>query len=173
LLTESPTSPILLQVCQWIYNTHFSTSIRESVWVFPIIESMHVLATTVLVGTIAIFDFRLLGIVMKREPVSAVARQVLPWTWVGFAIMFATGLLLSVAEAATNYYNLAFRIKLVLLVLVGLNPLIFHLSVYRKVASWDNAVITPRRARVAATCSLLLWAGIIVAGRMIAYLDKP
>jgi uncharacterized membrane protein len=98
---------------------------------------------------------------------------VLPWTWVGVAIMFATGLLLSVAEAATNYYNLAFRIKLILLLLVGLNPLIFHLSVYRKVASWDNAVITPRRARVAATCSLLLWAGIIIAGRMIAYLEKP
>jgi hypothetical protein len=165
--------PILLHACQWIYQTRLSTAIRESVWVFPIIESIHVLSITILVGTIAILDFRLLGLVMKREPVSRIARQVLPWTWAGFAVMFVTGLLLSIAEAATNYYNLAFRIKLVLLVLVGVNPLIFHLSVFRKVSTWDLAGSAPLRARAAAVCSLVLWAGIIVAGRMIAYLERP
>src|SRR5271165_4999614 len=156
--------PVLLQLCQWIYNTRFSMSIRESVWVFPIIETAHVLSITVLVGTIALFDLRLLGVIMKREPVSAIARQVLPWTWAGFAVMLTTGLLLSIAEAATNYYNPAFRIKLVLLVLVGLNPLIFHRSIYRRVDQWDTAVVTPFRARAAAVCSLALWGVIIVAG---------
>jgi len=165
--------PILLQLCQWIYSTRFSTSIRESVWVFPIIETAHVLGITVLVGTIALFDLRLLGLIMKREPVSGIARQVLPWTWAGFVVMFTTGLLLSIAEAATNYYNPAFRIKLVLLLLVGLNPLIFHRSIYRRVHEWDTSAVTPLRARAAAVCSLVLWAGIIVAGRMIAYLEKP
>ena len=165
--------PMLLHACQWIYHTRFSTSIRESVWVFPIIESINVLSITVLAGTIAVFDLRILGVLMNREPVSAIARQVLPWTWTGFALMFVTGSLLSIAEAATNYYNLAFRIKLVLLVLAGLNPLIFHGSVFRKVGDWDLAKTAPLRARVAATCSLMLWAGIIVAGRMIAYLEKP
>jgi hypothetical protein len=85
--------------------------------------------------------------------------------------MFVTGLLLSIAEAATNYFNWAFRIKLILLVLVGLNPLIFHLTVYRQVNSWDLASITPGRARAAAVCSLVLWASIIVAGRLIAYVN--
>lgn len=165
--------PLLLHACQWIYQTRFSTSIRESVWMFPIIESIHVLSITVLVGTIVIFDLRLLGLLMNREPVSNIAKQVLPWTWAGFAIMLVTGLLLSIAEAATNYYNLAFRIKLVLLLLVGLNPLIFHFSIFRAVSNWDLAKSAPLRARVAAVCSLVLWAGIIVAGRMIAYLEKP
>ncbi|AXC11878.1 putative membrane protein [Acidisarcina polymorpha] len=165
--------PPLLHLCQWIYQTHLSVAIRGSVWVFPIIESIHVLGITVLVGTIAVVDLRLLGIVMKREPVSSIARQILPWTWAGFGLMFVTGLLLSIAEAATNYYNLAFRIKLVLLLLVGLNPLIFHLSVYRRVSNWDVSAVTPVRARLAAVCSLVLWSGIIVAGRMIAYLERP
>jgi hypothetical protein len=165
--------PILLHACQWIYSTRFSTAIRESVWVFPIIESIHVLGITVLVGTITVFDLRLLGFIMKREPVSRLAHQVLPWTWAGFFIMFVTGSLLSIAEAATNYYNWAFRIKLILLVMVGLNPLIFHLSIYRKVNTWDISNVTPNRARAAAICSLLLWGGIIVAGRMIAYLNGP
>jgi hypothetical protein len=165
--------PFLLHLCRQIYTTHISTAIRESVWVFPIIESIHVLGITVLVGTIAVLDLRLLGVILKREPVSNIARQVLPWTWGGFALMLVTGLLLSIAEAATNYYNPAFRIKLVLLILVGLNPLIFHSSVYRRVSEWDVSAVAPFRARLAAVCSLVLWSGIIVAGRMIAYLEKP
>jgi hypothetical protein len=162
--------PILLHLCQWIYATHLSIAIRESVWVFPIIESIHVLGIIVLVGTISILDLRLLGLIMKNEPVSQISRNILPWTWIGFAIMFFTGLLLSIAEAETNYFNWAFRIKLILLVLVGLNPLIFHLTIYRKVNTWDISNVTPMRARAAGVCSLFLWGGIIVAGRMIAYL---
>ena len=162
--------PVLLRFCQWVYNTDFATSIRESQYAFPIIESIHTLGITVVVGTVAILDLRLLGLVMKREPVSHIARQTLTWTWAGFAVMFTTGMLLSISEAATNYYNLAFRIKLLLLVLVGINPLIFHLTVYRSVNTWDVAPVTPARARAAAACSLILWTGIIVSGRMIAYL---
>jgi hypothetical protein len=163
--------PSILHLCQWIYATHFSTAIRESPYWFPIIEGVHTLGITAVVGTIAVLDLRLLGVVMRQEPVSRVARQVLPWTWAGFAVMFVSGVLLSIAEAATNYFNWAFRIKLILLVLVGLNPLIFHLGVYRKVSSWDLATVTPTRARAAAVCSLSLWASIIVAGRLIAYLN--
>ena len=163
--------PSLLHICQWIYATHLSTAIRESPYWFPIIEGIHTLGITAVVGTIAILDLRLLGLVMKSEPVSRIARQVLPWTWAGFSVMFVSGVLLSIAEAATNYFNWAFRIKLVLLVLVGLNPLIFHLTIYRKVNTWDVANVTPTRARTAAFCSLFLWASIIVAGRLIAYVN--
>jgi hypothetical protein len=163
--------PSILHLCQWVYVTRLSTGIRESPTWFPIIEGIHTLGITAVVGTVAVLDLRLLGVIMKREPVSRIARQVLPWTWVGFSIMFVTGLLLSIAESATNYFNWAFRVKLILLVLVGVNPLIFHLTVYRKVNSWDLASVTPGRARVAAVCSLVLWAGIIVAGRLIAYVN--
>jgi hypothetical protein len=163
--------PSLLHICEWISTTHFSTSIRESPYWFPIIEGIHTLGITAVVGTIATLDLRLLGLIMKREPVSTVARQVLPWTWAGFGVMFATGILLSIAEAATNYFNWAFRIKLILLILVGVNPLIFHLTVYRRVSTWDLANVTPFRARAAAVSSLFLWACIIVAGRLIAYVN--
>jgi hypothetical protein len=160
----------LLHLCQWIYTTPLSVAIRESTWLFPIIESVHTLGIVLVVGTISIFDLRLLGFILKGEPVSRVARKTLPVTWAGFAVMFASGLLLSISESATNYYNLAFRIKLLLLILVGLNPLIFHLTIYKRVGTWELDHITPWRARAAATCSVVLWTGIIIAGRMIAYL---
>lgn len=163
--------PDFLHFCQWVYATPFSTSIRQSPYSFPIIEGIHTLGITAVVGTVAILDLRLLGVLMKREPVTRIARQVLPWTWAGFAVMFVTGVLLSIAEAATNYFNWAFRIKLILLLLVGINPLIFHLTIYRKVSSWDLADVTPLQARAAAVCSLALWASIIVFGRLIAYVN--
>jgi hypothetical protein len=163
---------VLQQLCQWLYDSAIGTSIRESIWVFPIIETVHVLGLTLLVGTIAILDLRLLGLVLKRQPVSSVAGQILPLTWVGFSVMFVSGFLLFWAEAAQCYGNPAFRLKLLLLILVGLNPLIFHLTIYRSVFSWNERVITPWRARLAAVFSLTLWSGIVCAGRAIAYFQK-
>jgi hypothetical protein len=163
---------MLLHFCQWLYDSGIGTSIRESIWVFPIIETIHGLAIALLVGTVAILDLRLLGLVLNGEPVSKIAGQVLPITWAGFGVMFVSGFLLFWAEAAKSYGNPAFRIKLILLLLVGLNPLIFHLTVYRGVATWNTRVVTPLRARLAGIFSLTLWGGIICAGRAIAYFQK-
>jgi hypothetical protein len=132
---------------------------------FSVIESVHVLSITLLVGTISILDLRMLGIILREIPVTRIARSVLPITWAGFSVMLASGFLLFWAEAAKSYLNPAFRVKVVLLLLVGLNPLIFHTTVYRRVAEWEHEHRSPWRARVAACVSLLLWSGIIVAGR--------
>lgn len=162
--------PHLLQhLCQLLYDSQIGTSIRESNYVFSIIESVHVLGITLLVGTIALLDLRMFGLVLRGVSVTRIARTVFPLTWSGFAIMFVSGFLLFWAEAAKNYGNPAFRIKLLLLVLVGLNPLIFHTTIYRRVNEWEQLEVSPWRARTAAIISLLLWSGIVVAGRMIAY----
>jgi hypothetical protein len=163
---------LLEHFCQWLYDSAIGTGIRESIWVFPIIETVHVLTITLLVGTVAIFDLRLLGVVLKNEPVSRVASQILPLTWAGFAVMFVSGFLLFWSEAAKSYANPAFRIKLLLLALVGLNPLIFHFTIFQSVSEWNGRVVTPLRARLAAASSLTLWACIICAGRAIAYFQK-
>jgi hypothetical protein len=128
-----------------------------------------VLGIALLAGTVAFVDLRLLGLILKKERVSQVAGQILPLTWVGFAAMIGSGALLFLAEAAKSYYNPAFRFKMFLLIVAGLNPLIFHSTVYRHVSSWDESPIAPWRARLTAYLSLTLWSGIIVAGRAIAY----
>ena len=120
-------------------------------------------------GRFRFLDLRLLGVVLKKEPVSQVAEQVLPLTWAGFAVMSISGLMLFASEAVKMYENPAFRVKLILMVLAGLNPLIFHSTVYKSVTAWNETPRPPVRARIAATCSLTLWSAIIVAGRAIAY----
>jgi hypothetical protein len=158
----------LLHLCQWLYGTSVGTAIRESPSAYPIIESIHVLGITLLVGTVSIVDLRLLGVVLKREEVSEVVSQVLPLTWCGFVIMFVSGFLLFWSKAEQCYGNPAFRIKLVLL-LAGLNPLIFHSTIYRRVATWGESAATPNKAKLAGVISLALWSAIIVSGRAIAY----
>ncbi|MCU1235846.1 MAG: putative rane protein [Candidatus Solibacter sp.] len=159
----------LFPLFQWINDTGVATAIRELDWVFPIIETVHVLAIALVAGTVAIVDLRLLGIVLKHERVSQVAGRVLPLTWAGFVAMFVSGGLLFLAEATKSYANPAFRLKMLLLFIAGLNPLVFHSTIYRSVAAWDDARTTPWRARLTAALSLTLWSGIIVAGRAIAY----
>jgi hypothetical protein len=146
-----------------------ATAIRESDLVFPIIETVHVLAIALLAGTAAVVDLRLLGLVLKREKVSEIAGRVLPRTWAGFALMFVSGALLFMAEASKSYRNPAFRLKMLLLLLAGLNPALFHSTVYKSVTEWDEAATPPWRARLAGAISLTLWSAIIVAGRAIAY----
>ncbi len=161
--------PLLQHLCQVFYDSQIGTAIRESDYAFSIIESVHVLGVTLLVGTIAALDLRMLGLILRSISVTRIARSVLPLTWIGFVVMFVSGLLLFWAEAAKNYGNPAFRVKLILLALVGLNPLIFHTTVYRRVHEWEMLNVSPWRARAAAVASLTLWSGIIVAGRAIAY----
>jgi hypothetical protein len=163
------TQPLIQHVCQILYDSPIGTAIRESDNAFSVIESVHVLSITLLVGTIAILDLRMLGLILREIRVSRIARAVLPLTWAGFVFMLTSGFLLFWAEAAKNYLNPAFRVKMVLLLLVGLNPLIFHTTVYRRVTQWEIEHRSPWRARAAACASLLLWGGVIVAGRAIAY----
>jgi hypothetical protein len=157
-----------LQLCQWLGATAGSNALRESVWVYPIIESVHVLTLCLFVGFAVALDLRLLGAVFTTEPVSRFAGRVLPWTWAGFQIMVLTGTLLFYSDPMRFYGNVFFRAKTILLMLAGLNALVFHKTVYTRVSSWDLAQTTPPGARFAGAASLALWGAIIVTGRMIA-----
>ena len=158
----------LLDWCQWLQNSALGTSIRESGYTYPLIEGTHVLGLALSVGTIMWFDLRLLGVSMRRDTVSNVFAQVQPWMLTGFAIMFVTGSLLFTARAEDAYNSTYFRIKAGLLVLGALNVIIFHTTVDRQRSQWD-AGRPPVRARVAGLISLVLWFGIIAAGRIMAY----
>lgn len=160
---------ILYDFCQWANNTAFSVALRESTLAFPLIEGTHLLGIGVSAGTIALTDLRLLGVLMKKQPASKVMSSLLPFTVAGFAIVFTTGFLLFWAEAAKSYVNIWFRWKLSLLLLAGLNALVFHLTVYRRMDRWDMDPVAPRGARLAGFLSLALWVTIIWLGRQFAY----
>jgi hypothetical protein len=151
----------------------FSTWIRESDWTFSAIETVHVLSIAVMAGTIALVDLRLLGVLFRRQRVSRVTVQVTPITWTGFALMAVSGILLFAAQPEKNAANPAFQAKAVLLVLAGLNLVVFHRFVFRNVGVWDDKPTPPVSVRLSGGLSLALWATIIVLGRIIAYFPEP
>jgi hypothetical protein len=128
-----------------------------------------VLALGLSVGAIMFFDLRLLGITMRRLPVSEVFRQVKPWMFIGYAIMFITGALLFWSYAAKCYESIYFQIKMVLLLVAGINIAVYHMTIDRRRDQWEKAPIPPLQARLAGLFSLILWTAVIAVGRTMAY----
>ena len=161
--------PDMLGLCQWLEQSSLGNEVRDSSWLFPLIETIHLFGIVVLVGATSALDLRLLGLAMKREPVAKLARQMLGWTWAAFMVMVVTGFLMFSSEATRCWENTAFRYKMAMLLLAGLNALIFHITSYRQVDRWDSASRTPTAAKIAGVFSVLLWFGIVAAGRLIAF----
>jgi hypothetical protein len=159
----------LLSFCQWLAETPFSTGIRESTYIYPIIESVHVLSLCVFVGLLSSWDLRLLGITLRRVAVSEVWARLIPWITLGAVLMVFSGLLLFASDPVRFFSNIFFRIKAVGLVLALLNALAFHFGIERRIVDWDTAAMPPRAAKLAGAISIGLWAAIVVTGRFVAY----
>lgn len=154
---------------EWLGGTAWSVALLESLWVWPLVESTHVLSLGLFVGTVAMNDLRLLGFAFRSVPVSDFTGRILPWTRAGFVVMVVTGLLLFYSSPVGYYHNVFFRFKMLVLIVAGLNAWYFHARIHRRVHEWDTDPVPPRSARVAGAVSLVAWALIVVSGRMIAY----
>ena len=154
---------------EWLNETGGSVAIRESILFYPFVETTHVLSLALFLGMIAMLDLRLVGATLRTAPVSQVAGRLLPWAFAGFALMVVSGLLLFYSGPLRAYANIFFRIKMVAIALAGLNALVFHKTIYRRVAVWDADPTPPPRVRMAGALSLLLWSAVVICGRMQAY----
>jgi Family of unknown function (DUF6644) len=150
-------------------NTGIATAIREGSTLFPWIECVHVLALTLVIGSIAVVDLRLIGLTSRDRGVAEVTAAVLPITWSAFLCAVVTGVLMFSSNATTYGSNIYFRIKMALIVLAGINMGVYHLAVNRGVEDWRSARTTPARARVVGALSLCLWIAVVAAGRWIGF----
>ena len=161
---------MLFHLAEWLAGFPASTALRESVWIYPVVESVHVLSLTLFVGTSVLWDLRLMGVLLKAVPITETQQRLMPWMLAGFLLMVASGAVLFFGDPVRFYSNIFFRIKAVLLMMAGFNAFFFHASPSgQDLAVWDRAPRTPFGARLAGSLSLLLWAAVIMAGRMIAY----
>ena len=152
----------------WLQELNFPTQIRESGWLFPTIETAHVFALVLVVGSIMTVDLRLLGLANRDRPFSQVAAEMLPWTWRAFSVAALAGFLMFSSKALTYYGNIPFRIKMLCLLLAGINMTLFHWTGTRHLAQWDAAA-PPWTARIAGGASLVLWIAIVASGRWVGF----
>jgi uncharacterized membrane protein len=156
-------------VLQWMQGTAPAVAIAESTWLFPTIETVHVLALTTVVGSIAMIDLRLIGAAQRHRSVIELTREVLPWTWIAFVIAVCSGSLMFASNAVKYFANLPIRIKMILLVSAGINMLYFHLVTYRSAHTWHMDAKIPRSGRISGAVSLALWISIVGFGRWIGF----
>ena len=154
----------LLPFFEWCDHTAIGEAIRCSVWAFPIIETFHIFALTLLFGTILVMDLRLLGAGLTRQPVSRVAANLWPWMMGSLAVILTTGTLLFLSEALKCFSNDGFRFKMVCLFFA----LLFHFTFFRR-AAWHEGAGSPLGRKMTAVVSMLLWLGVGVGGRAIGF----
>ena len=137
-------------------------------WLFPIVETCHVLTLTVVFGSIMMVDLRLLGWTSRRASISRLTEETLPWTWTAWVLAAITGSMLFISKAVTYAGNFEFRMKFICMALAGVNMLVFHFGAYRKVADWDMGR-PPTAARLAGASSLASWIAVIFFGRWVGF----
>jgi len=153
---------------QWLEQTPVSTAIAESIWLFPLLEGSHILALPLSVGMIVIFDLHLLGLTLTGSRAAAVMKEMLRWSKFGFLVMFITGVLLLMCHAGRAYGNPFFRAKMIFLLVLGINAAVYQIVLFPKMPQWA-AGTTPAGAKFCAVLSLIVWIGVIVCGRTMAY----
>jgi hypothetical protein len=158
----------ILPVLNWLQNTGWATSLKESTLMFPLVEGSHLLALSLSVGMVMVLDLRLLRVCLRNKPVALVMRELMPWSLTGFAVMLGTGFALFAAQAVSAWSNPFFRAKMILLLLSGLNALYYQVRYFPRMAEWDRDG-TPAGVRAIAVLSLIFWIGVIACGRTMAY----
>ncbi|MGW4624905.1 DUF6644 family protein [Streptomyces rubiginosohelvolus] len=156
-------------VFSWLENTWLAETVRSTAYLYPMLESIHIIGIALLIGPAAAFDLRLLGVGRKTLPVTTAAHHLLRLSHLGFVIATATGIAMFLPGANLIADRGSAPWKLGLILLAGINILIFHRRTYRNVADWDTNQPTPIPARCAAIVSLTSWTGVTIAGRLLAY----
>ncbi|MDP1537500.1 MAG: hypothetical protein Q8L95_09990 [Burkholderiales bacterium] len=162
-MTVDPAAPLAA-----IERLPLAMAMRHDLWLYPIVEIVHITGFVTLVGSIIVLDLRLLG--LSRElPVRALARHVLPWSVGALLLIVPSGLLMFIAHAGDLIGNTAFIVKMALLFCAGINAAVFHAGVFRGAAAWDSSVAAPAAVRLHALVSLIIWLGVLACGRLLAY----
>jgi len=159
----------IVELCHAIQNTAWATAFRQADLFFPLVEGTHILALSLSVGLILMLDVRILRLGFQSEPVSRVMRQVMRWALPGFAIVLVTGVLLFLAQAGSVYTNSYFRVKMLVLLLLGINAALFQFKYYPSLSLWDKSEAVPAGAQAIAAVSLVFWMIVIACGRLMAY----
>ncbi len=146
--------------------------IQDVSWIIPLVQTIHILAISIVLSSVGMLDLRLMGVAGRRVTISGMAERFLPWIWGALVVLAFSGTILIVGEPDRSLLNGAFQLKMALLATVIVVTVLFQHTVRRNAAFWDLSPARKRSARLTATVSLALWLAIAVCGRLIAYVGQ-
>lgn len=152
-----------------LQSLSWAVFIHKKAWAFTTIQVIHFFTVSMVLGTIVIVDLRLLGFVAIKRPFAELSRQLLPFTWAAFVLTVMTGLLMFISQATEYFVNPVFWIKMAVIVLAGINMMIFEFITVRDVQNWSLDPTPPPRARLAGGISIACWVLVVILGRVISF----
>lgn len=158
-----------VEICDWLQATSLGQAVKTSDFLFPTIETVHVLAIAMVVGSVAVLDLRLLGLVWRERSITDLSAEILPWTWICYGIAAVAGFLLFTSNATTYIETGVFQMKFLAMGLAGLNMVAYRFRTCRTIARWDKAMPPPAAVRLAGGVSLALWIMVVFCGRWIGF----
>lgn len=156
----------------WVVETPLSLFVQTNLWVIPTLQTLHILCIAVVIAAAAMLNLRLLGLIMRDEPLTAIVRRFLPSAWIAVAVLAVSGTLLLIAEPARSILAFPFQLKMLMLAAVIVLTVVTQRHVASHAAAWDGGAATAPSMRATAVVSMALWLAIIVAGRWIAYAES-
>lgn len=159
---------MLDNLMQWLEDSSWSAAIRQSSWLYPALEIVHITGIVLLVGSAFLFDIRILGF-SKNIPVSALEKHLLVWAYRALILVVPSGLLLFITNAVALAHNPFFHTKLILIAVAGVNAYIFHKYFCRSIDGWNISTAAPANAKITALVSIFTWIAVIACGRLLAY----
>ncbi|MBI3790059.1 MAG: hypothetical protein HY275_04180 [Gemmatimonadetes bacterium] len=157
-------SPDWLPFFEWCEASWLGQFVRTSIWLFPVIEAIHLLALSSLGGAVLLVDLRALGLALTDQPIGALARAASRWLWWSTAVMLVTGVLLFMSEAVKCFHNPAFAVKI-----AALPFALGYTAFIRARVLRDDALVTGTKSRLVALGSIALWFTVAAAGRWIGF----
>ena len=155
--------------CDWLAATPLSLLIQNTAWIIPTVQSIHIMAITVVIGAAAMTNLKMLGVIGRGQPTAAYVGRFLPWIWPTLAVLLATGAILIIAEPGRSLQNQSFIRKMILLVLAMAVTAATQIPVGKDAGFWESTSARKMAGRVLGVLALCMWTGIVFAGRWIAY----
>lgn len=162
---------IIVSILQAIHDLGFSERLRNSSWLFPAVETIHVIAIVYVFGSIARLDLRLMGWAWTDRPITQITEEMLPYAWTGFAIAAVFGTMMWMSDPLTYLGVTFFDVKMIALALAFTNMFYFQSVILPSAAKWDSDPVPPRPVRLAGALSLSLWLLVLVCGRFIGFVQ--
>jgi len=158
--------------CSWLEQTPLSQTIQSAGWIVPTVQTVHILSIAAVMSSVLMIDLRLIGILGRDQPLARVSERFRPVIWWTLPILLATGIIMIIGEPARSLESPVFQLKMALLVAAIIVTLSYQVPLGRDPSFWDLSIGRRGAARIIAVLSLLLWVGIVFAGRWIAYYDS-
>jgi hypothetical protein len=160
---------VIEEFCDWLSRTNVSVAFQSANWFVPLVQTVHIISIAILLTSVYVVSFRLIGVTRGGQPLSVITAKSTPWVWIALGVLLGTGILLTITEPARELLNWVFRVKMLLVLALAGILLIVQIRTRRHPAYWTESPTRRRAARAIGIAAVIIGAGIVTAGRWIAY----